>query len=172
MYLAKGISWTRFHKVLKISLCYEFAWFSVRQTLNSCSLCYEFAWFSVRQTLNSCGYFMLLILIYNFLVLCVFRIIYLSLCIYRNLKEKKVLENRGGNQIKKRKGQSRNTDSLHHQTPDPPIKWNKITKKTLIYVFTSNEQYINYRYDESEWVSDCCLTPIHQFFSYIMARTS
>ena len=28
MYLAKGISWTRFHKVLKISLCYdEFAWF-------------------------------------------------------------------------------------------------------------------------------------------------
>ena len=33
MYLAKGISWTRFHKVLKISLCYEFAWFSVRQTL-------------------------------------------------------------------------------------------------------------------------------------------
>lgn len=32
MYLAKGISWTRFHKVLKISLCYEFAWFSVRQT--------------------------------------------------------------------------------------------------------------------------------------------
>jgi hypothetical protein len=23
----------RFHKVLKISLCYEFAWFSVRQTL-------------------------------------------------------------------------------------------------------------------------------------------
>jgi hypothetical protein len=33
LYLAKGISWTRFHKVLKISLCYEFAWFSVRQTL-------------------------------------------------------------------------------------------------------------------------------------------
>jgi hypothetical protein len=32
--LAKGISWTRFHKVLKISLSYEFAWFSVRQTLN------------------------------------------------------------------------------------------------------------------------------------------
>ena len=31
--MAKGISWTRFHKVLKISLCYEFAWFSVRQTL-------------------------------------------------------------------------------------------------------------------------------------------
>jgi hypothetical protein len=23
-----------------------------------------------------------------------------------------------------------------------------------------------------EWVSDCCLTTIHQFFSYIMARTS
>jgi hypothetical protein len=22
----------------------------------------------------------------------------------------------------------------------------------------------------SEWVSDCCLTPIQQFFSYIMAR--
>jgi len=33
LYLAKGISWTRFHKVLKISLCYEFAWFSARQTL-------------------------------------------------------------------------------------------------------------------------------------------
>jgi hypothetical protein len=33
--LAKGISWGRFHKVLKISLCYEFAWFSVRHTLNS-----------------------------------------------------------------------------------------------------------------------------------------
>jgi hypothetical protein len=31
--LAKGISWIRFHKVLKISRCYEFAWFSVRQTL-------------------------------------------------------------------------------------------------------------------------------------------
>ena len=31
--MAKGISWTRFNKVLKISLCYEFAWFSVRQTL-------------------------------------------------------------------------------------------------------------------------------------------
>jgi hypothetical protein len=31
--MAKGISWTIFHKVLKISLCYEFAWFSVRQTL-------------------------------------------------------------------------------------------------------------------------------------------
>ena len=24
----------------------------------------------------------------------------------------------------------------------------------------------------NEWVSDCCLTPIQQFFSYIMARTS
>jgi len=24
----------------------------------------------------------------------------------------------------------------------------------------------------SEWASDCCLTPIQQFFSYIMARTS
>jgi hypothetical protein len=24
----------------------------------------------------------------------------------------------------------------------------------------------------SEWVSDCCLTPTQQFFSYIMARTS
>jgi hypothetical protein len=24
----------------------------------------------------------------------------------------------------------------------------------------------------TEWVSDCCLTPIQQFFSYIMARTS
>ena len=24
----------------------------------------------------------------------------------------------------------------------------------------------------SEWVGDCCLTPIQQFFSYIMARTS
>ena len=24
----------------------------------------------------------------------------------------------------------------------------------------------------SEWVSDCCLTPIQQLFSYIMARTS
>jgi hypothetical protein len=23
-----------------------------------------------------------------------------------------------------------------------------------------------------EWVSDCCLTPIEQFFNYIMARTS
>jgi hypothetical protein len=23
-----------------------------------------------------------------------------------------------------------------------------------------------------EWVSDCCLLPIQQFFSYIMARTS
>jgi hypothetical protein len=31
--MTKGISWTRFHKVLKISLCYDFAWFSVRQTL-------------------------------------------------------------------------------------------------------------------------------------------
>ena len=25
---------------------------------------------------------------------------------------------------------------------------------------------------EPEWVSDCCLTPIEQFFNYIMARTS
>jgi hypothetical protein len=33
--LAKGISWTKFHKVLKISLCYEFACFSVIQALNS-----------------------------------------------------------------------------------------------------------------------------------------
>jgi hypothetical protein len=33
--LAKGILWTRFHKVLKISLCYELAWFSVRQTLKT-----------------------------------------------------------------------------------------------------------------------------------------
>jgi hypothetical protein len=24
----------------------------------------------------------------------------------------------------------------------------------------------------SEWVNDCCLTPIQQFFSYILARTS
>jgi hypothetical protein len=24
----------------------------------------------------------------------------------------------------------------------------------------------------SEWVSDCCLMPIQQYFSYIMARTS
>jgi hypothetical protein len=24
----------------------------------------------------------------------------------------------------------------------------------------------------SEWVSNCCLTPTQQFFSYIMARTS
>ena len=24
----------------------------------------------------------------------------------------------------------------------------------------------------SEWVSDCCLTPTQQFFSYIIARTS
>jgi hypothetical protein len=31
--IGKGISWTRFHKGLKISLCYKFAWFSVRQTL-------------------------------------------------------------------------------------------------------------------------------------------
>jgi hypothetical protein len=23
-----------------------------------------------------------------------------------------------------------------------------------------------------EWVSDCCLTPIQHFFSYVMARTS
>ena len=33
--MTKGISWTRFHNILKISLCYEFAWFSVRQTLKS-----------------------------------------------------------------------------------------------------------------------------------------
>ena len=32
LYLAKGISWTRFHKFLKISLCYEFACFSVIQS--------------------------------------------------------------------------------------------------------------------------------------------
>ena len=25
---------------------------------------------------------------------------------------------------------------------------------------------------KGEWVSDCCLTPIQQFFSYVMARTS
>jgi hypothetical protein len=24
----------------------------------------------------------------------------------------------------------------------------------------------------SEWVSDCCLTPIERYFSYIMERTS
>jgi hypothetical protein len=27
-------------------------------------------------------------------------------------------------------------------------------------------------FDNFEWVSDCCFTPIQQFFSYIMARTS
>jgi hypothetical protein len=26
--------------------------------------------------------------------------------------------------------------------------------------------------NENEWVSDCCLTPIQQFFSYIMTRTN
>jgi hypothetical protein len=24
----------------------------------------------------------------------------------------------------------------------------------------------------SEWVGDCCLAPIQQYFSYVMARTS
>ena len=32
--------------------------------------------------------------------------------------------------------------------------------------------YVYWLYIVSEWVSDCCLTPIQQFFNYIMARTS
>jgi hypothetical protein len=54
LYLAKGISWTRFHKVLKISLCYEFAWFSVRQTLKSITCMIDCRSYITRICLFSC----------------------------------------------------------------------------------------------------------------------
>jgi hypothetical protein len=42
------------------------------------------------------------------------------------------------------------------------VKWSS-------WIFKQNFTWL---WQKSEWVSDCCLMPTQQFFSYIMTRTS
>ena len=44
--------------------------------------------------------------------------------------------------------------------------WSTVTQLDILGIYYGFTQ-INF-----EWMSDCCLTPIQQFFSYIMVRTS
>ena len=44
--------------------------------------------------------------------------------------------------------------------------------KSSIIAINVHVHYISYSYQLSEWVCDCCLTPIQQFFSYMLCYIS
>ena len=51
----------------------------------------------------------------------------------------------------------------------------QVTGSKRVVLFSpqdANNLYLNGKKKGSERVSDCCLMPTQQFFSYIMARTS
>ena len=60
------------------------------------------------------------------------------------------------------------------QIPHSQFLLNKstsLTNPTAPNQVTKNNRYQIKKYAMEEWVSDCCLMPIQQFFTYIMTRT-
>ena len=58
--------------------------------------------------------------------------------------------------------------------PTKPIGISGIDSMEVNILFSFNRRFILIACEirDSEWMSDCCLTPIQQFFSFIMARKS